>query len=44
MTNENKDTYIIVRVEKKFKKQIVELAGGVRKLSAYVRKILEKEI
>lgn len=39
-----KDTYIIVRVEKSFKKRLVEMAGGVRQLSKLIRNLLEKEI
>lgn len=44
MNNGTKDTYIIVRVEKNVKKKLVEMAGGVRKLSKLIREILEKEI
>ena len=42
--SETKNSYIIVRVEKNFKKKLVNLAGGVRKLSEFVRNCLEKEI
>lgn len=39
-----KDAYIIIRVEKKFKKDLEKLAGGVRRLSKFIREILEAKI
>jgi len=41
---ENNDTFLIIRIKKSLKKVLVELAGGDRKLSKYVRGILEKKI
>lgn len=39
-----KDAYIIIRVEKEMKKKLVDLAGGTRKLSEYLRNVLAKKI
>ena len=39
-----KDTFIIVRVSSDTKKKLVELAGGARKLSNYVREVLTRSL
>lgn len=41
---ERKDAFIIIRIEKKLKRKLVEMAGGARKLSIFIRKILEEKI
>ena len=42
--NKRKDAYIIIRVEKEEKKRLVDLAGGVRRLSEYLRNVFAKKI
>lgn len=44
MNPKRKDVYIIIRVDKEMKKRLIELAGGMRKLSSYIRDVLEKKI
>lgn len=39
-----KDSFVIVRVSKDMKKRLVDLAGGKRKLSEYLRNFLTKLI
>ena len=40
--NNRKDTFIIIRVEKKVKVELERLAGGSRKLSEFIRRHLDK--
>ena len=44
MNPKRKDTFIVVRIDKETKKKLIDLAGGARKLSKYIRVILEKKI
>ena len=44
MNPKRKDTFIIVRIDKDMKKKLIDLAGGARKLSEYIRDVLTKKI
>lgn len=44
MNSKRKDAYIIVRVDKDMKKKLIDLAGGMRRLSTYIRDVLSQKI
>lgn len=44
MTRERKDTFIILRVNSVIKSKLISMAGGTRKLSSFIYKILTNKV